>query len=99
MTLTFFKDEGNHNDVTIDIEIFTQTLSEYSNSFDKKRMISKMKEILRDKLLLQDFLQRLNIDVKYLIELTYTYSPKIITPQLKKELARRVKDNPTYPYE
>jgi hypothetical protein len=96
---SFFKDEGSHNDVTIDIEIFSKTLSEYANSFEKKRMISKMKEIFRDQTLLLDFLQRLNVDLKYLIELTYAYSPKIITPQLRKELASRIDKNPIYPRE
>jgi len=98
MTLSFFKDDAEHNDVTIDIEVFEQTLSEYANSFSQKRMISKMKEIYRDKTLLMDFIQRLNVDFKYLIELTYAYSPKIITPQLRKELADNVKENPYYPF-
>ena len=95
---SFFKDDTTHNDVVIDIEIFTQILSEYSNSFEHKRMIAKMKEIYRDRTLLVDFIQRLNVDFKYLIELTYAYSYKIITPQLRKELADCIKYNPSYPF-
>lgn len=99
MTLTFFKDEGKHNDVSIDIHTFGKLLSEYANSFDEAKQIIKMKEILRDKILLQDFLQRLNVNLRYLVELTYAYSPKIITPQLAKELGRNVMENPKYPYD
>lgn len=99
MTLSFFNDDYNHNDVNIDIEIFSQVLSEYAGSFDEKRMVSKMKQILRDEELLQDFLQRLNISMPYLIELSYAFSPKIITPQLVKELSKNVSENRNFPFE
>lgn len=97
MNWAFFKDDNDHG-VNIDLTTFENLLAEYAGSFDKKRMTLKMKEIFRDEVLLADLLQRLDIELDYLIILTFKYNPKILTPQLSKELNRRIRKNRSYPF-
>jgi hypothetical protein len=94
---TFFKDDGDASDISIDVIVFEKILIEFANSYNKNRLISKMKEVYRNRELLLDFMCRMNVDLRYLITLTYMYEPKIITPQLAKVLQKNIKDNPIYP--
>ena len=61
-------------------------------------MASKMKDIYRDRELLCDFLNRLKVDLKYLVILTYNYNPTIIT-HLKRELNEKICQEPNYPFQ
>jgi|TARA_R100000278_G_scaffold93646_1_gene71478 lipopolysaccharide biosynthesis protein len=94
----FFNDEETATHIQIDIKLFEKTLSEYSSSFKKEKMSSKMKEVFRDRELLCDFLNRMKVDLKYLIILTYNYNPSIITPHLKRELNEKIQKESKYPF-
>ena len=94
----FFNDEEQSTHVKIDMKLFEDTLSEYAGTFKKEKMISKMKDIYRDKELLIDFLNRMKVDLKYLVILTYNYNPTIITPHLKRELNEKISEKPNYPF-
>lgn len=95
---SFFIDDEQQTEVGIDLIVFEQLLSEYAGSYKQTKMISKMKEIYRDRDLLLDFLERIQVDLEYLVILTYNYNPKVITPQLKKELNVKILEEPKYPY-
>lgn len=97
MNWMFFDDSDDHG-INIDLVTFENLLSEYAASFDRKKMALKMKEILRDEVLLSDFLERLGVDLSYLIILSYKYNPKVLTPQLVKELNCKIRRNKSYPF-
>ena len=98
MLNNFFDDEETATHVKIDMNLFESILSEYVGSFKKEKMASKMKDIYRDRELLCDFLNRLKVDLKYLVILTYNYNTTIITPHLKRELNEKICKEPNYPF-
>ena len=98
MGIKFFTDDVPNHDIAMDLIHFTELLAEYTGTYKKKKMIARMKEVYRSRPLLTDFMERMKIDLKYLIELTYHFDHGIITPQLCKELTAMVEKWPNYPH-
>lgn len=95
---SFFQETDEQKDIDIDMKQFTKLLAEYTGNYRPEKMKVRMKEIYRNRELLFDFIDRLKIDLKYLIELTYFFDCDIITPQLVTELKGKLKENSIYPY-